>query len=158
MKSTVKKVFILKIHPAKLQTQNVSMNNLKMPLDGSWSICWVYTKDEWHYFEKWCSRRKGLLFYAWYSLFLKKKHVSSIHFTRQWVKIGDKRKYFNGPVTEVRRADIYDKGLINILTITYENISKNQLAEISILIPRGKLREAIDAQQKLNENLKFKLN
>jgi hypothetical protein len=134
------------------------MNNLNAPRDRNWSICWLYTRDEWHYFEKWRSRRKGLLLYAWYSLFMKKEYVSSIQFTRQWVKIGDKTKYFNGPVTEIRRTDIYDKGLINILTITYENVSKNQLAEVSILIPRGKLREAIDAQQKLNENVKFKLN
>lgn len=74
-----------------------------------------------------------------------------MEFTKRWIRIGNKRKYFSGPVTEIRRTEIYDKGLVNVLTITYENISNNQLAEINILVPRGKLKEAIKAQQKPNE-------
>ena len=64
---------------------------------------------------------------------------------------GNKCKYFNGPVTEIRRIDIDDHGVINVMRITYENVSKNQLKEINILIPRGKLKEAIEAREKLGE-------
>jgi hypothetical protein len=87
-----------------------------------------------------------------YFLFHKNKDVPSIEFNGRWIKISDKQRYFNGPVTELRRVDIYDKGLMNIMNITYENINNNHLSEISIPIPKGKLKEAIDAHERLMNN------
>jgi hypothetical protein len=123
------------------------------PAEMKWIVCWIYSKEEWQQFEKWNARHKGVFNYLWYLLFYKDRHVHSIEFNGQWIKISGKQKYFNGPVTELRRADIYDKGQINILNITYQNISNNQLSEIIIPIPKGKLREAIDAHEKLMQNV-----
>jgi hypothetical protein len=126
------------------------MDQKPKPIDDDCIVNWIYTKEEWGHFETWDAKRKGILNYLW-QLFFKKAFNSSIRFTKTYVQVGEKRKYFIGPVTELRRVDIYDKGLINILNITYENIAKNQLNEINIPIPKGKLKEAIDAREILHE-------
>lgn len=116
----------------------------------SWSICWIYTKEEWGSFEKWNAKRKGMLSYLRHAFFHKKDRCKPcVELTEQWVKIGDKRKYFTGPVTQLRRVDIYDKKQFNIMSISYEILSKSQLNEIHVPIPKGKLKEAIEAQEKL---------
>jgi len=116
---------------------------------------WIYTKAEWEHFDTWKRRQKSLVNYIWQFFSHKKEPVSSIQLTKTFVQIGDKRKYFTGPVTELRRVDIYDKGLINVMNITYENITKNQFKEISIPIPRGKLKEAIDIQETLMHEVRL---
>ena len=118
----------------------------------NWIVRWVYTREEWQHFERWNAKHKGFLHYMWHVIFFKDRHVHSIEFNEQWIKVSDKQKYFNGPVTELRRVNIYDRGQINVLNITYENISNNQLNEINIPIPRGKLKEAVDAHEKLMKN------
>jgi hypothetical protein len=128
------------------------MNNEK-PTAVNLIVRWIYTKEEWQCFEKWNAKNKGVLNYLWHSLFYKDKHTQTIEFSEQWIKISGKLKYFNGPVTELRRVDIYEKDKINIMNITYENISNNHLNEISIPIPKGKLKEAIDAHEKLMNSM-----
>ena len=129
------------------------MDQKTKPMDDHYIVSWIYTKEEWGRFESWDAKRKGILNYMW-QLFFKRGFTSSIRLTKTSVQVGEKRKYFIGPVTELRRVDIYDKGQINVLNITYENIAKNQLNEINIPIPKGKLKEAIDAQEILMENIK----
>jgi len=126
------------------------MNNVIIPLKAGWSICWIYSKEEWRRFERWNARRKGLINYLWRLLIQKENpQIQSIELTVEWVKIGDKKKYFSGPVTELRRVEIYDKKEFNVMIITYEIVSRSQLNEIRLPIPKGKLKEAIDAQEKL---------
>ena len=126
------------------------MGNVIIPLKADWSISWIYTKEEWGRFERWNARRKGVVEFVWHFLFHKESpHVQSVELTRQSVTIADKRKYFSGPVTELRRVEIYDKREFNVMIITYEIVSKKQLNEIRLPIPKGKLKEAIDAQEKL---------
>jgi hypothetical protein len=126
------------------------MGNLIIPLKSDWSVSWIYTQEEWRRFERWNARRKGVVECVWYFLFHKEnQHVQSVELTEQSVTIADKRKYFIGPVTELRRVEIYDKKDFNVMIITYEIVSKNQLNEIRLPIPKGKLKEAIDAQEKL---------
>src|SRR5215510_14916336 len=126
------------------------MSNVIIPLKAGWSIGWIYTKEEWGRFEKWNARRKGVINYLWRSLIQPEQpQIQSVELTEEWVKIGDKKKYFSGPVTELRRVEIYDKKVFNVLIITYEIVSKKQLNEIRLPIPKGKLKEAIDAQKNL---------
>ena len=126
------------------------MNTVIIPLKADWSISWIYTKEEWRWFGRWDARRKGVFEYLWYFFSQKEKqHVQSVELTEQSVTIADKKKYFAGPVTELRRVEIYDKKRFNVMIITYEIVSKRQLNEIRLPIPKGKLKEAIDAQEKL---------
>lgn len=126
------------------------MTNLRKLAATEWSILWIYTNEEWRHFETWNARRRGILSYLWHSLFYQKpRQVPSVRLTEQWVKIGDKRKYFCGPVTQLKHVSIYEQKGFNMMSITYEILSKGQLNEIRIPIPKGKLREAIDAQEKL---------
>ena len=126
------------------------MGNVIIPLKADWSILWIYTKEEWGRFERWNATRKGVVELVRHFLFYKQKQdVQSVELTEQSVTIADKRKYFSGPVKELRRVEIYDKKDFNVMIITYEIVSKKQLNEIRLPIPKGKLKEAIDAQQKL---------
>jgi hypothetical protein len=126
------------------------MSKIIIALKGDWTISWIYTKEEWRRFEKWNARRKGVVEYIWQFLFHKEnRDIQSVELTEQSVTIGDKKKYFTGPVTELRRVEIYDKKDFNVMIITYEIVSKKQLNEIRLPIPKGKLKEAIDAQEKL---------
>ena len=126
------------------------MSTVIIPLKANWSISWIYTKDEWQRFEKWNARRKGVVDYLWHFFFHKQnQHVQSVELTEQSVTIADKKKYFSGPVTELRRVEIHDNKEFNVMIITYEIVSKKQLTEIRLPIPKGKLKEAIDAQEKL---------
>lgn len=126
------------------------MNNLVKPGSASWNVHWIYSREEWLLFEKWTARRRGILNYLWHFLFHNNDdRTQTVELTGQWVKIGNKKKYFAGPVTALRRVDIYDKKKINIMNITYENLSKNQMNEITLPIPKGKLKEAIEVQEKL---------
>ena len=128
------------------------MNKVSKPPEVKWIVRWIYTKEEWQHFEKWHAKHKGALNYLWHFIFYKSKEGQTIEFNDQWIKIADKLKYFNGPVTELRRVDIYDKGQINIMNITYENVTNHKLTEICIPIPKGKLKEAIDAHERLMNN------
>jgi hypothetical protein len=125
------------------------MNNVTNPDEENWMLRWIYTNDEWRHFEKWNAKNKGIFNYLWHLLFYRNRQVQSVELTEQWLKIGNKREYFNGPVTEFRRIHICEKGEINVICLTYENISKKQLKEVSIPIPKGKLIEAIEAQGRL---------
>ena len=126
------------------------MSNVIIPLKADWSISWIYTKEEWRRFERWNARRQGVVEYVWHLLFHKENsHIQSVELTEQSVTIADKRKYFSGPVTELRRVEICDKKDFNVMIITYEILSKRQFNEIRLPIPKGKLKEAIDAQEKL---------
>jgi hypothetical protein len=126
------------------------MNTVVIPLKAHWSILWVYTKEEWRRFERWNARRKGVIEYLWHYLFYNGDHdVQSVELTDQSVTMAEKKKYFSGPVTELRRVEIYDKKNFNVMIITYEIVSKKQFNEIRVPIPKGKLKEAIDVQEKL---------
>src|SRR5215471_12082039 len=126
------------------------MNTVIIPLKAHWSLSWIYTKEEWRRFEKWNARRKGVVDFLGYFLFHREsRETQSVELTEQSVTIADKKKYFSGPVTELRRVEIYDKKGFNVMIITYEIVSKKQLNEITFPIPKGKLKEAIDAQEKL---------
>lgn len=126
------------------------MNTIIIPLQADWSVSWIYTKEEWGQFERWDARRKGIINYLWHFLIQKENaQIQSVELTAEWVKIGNKKKYFSGPVTELRRVEIYDKKEFNVIIITYEIVSREQLNEIRVPIPKGKLKEATAAQEKL---------
>jgi hypothetical protein len=126
------------------------MSTVIIPLKADWCISWIYTKEEWRRFDRWNARRKGVVEYLWHCFFHQENHhVQSVELTEQSVTIANKKKYFIGPVTELRRVEIYDKKDFNVMIITYEIVSKKQLTEVRLPIPKGKLKEAIDAQEKL---------
>lgn len=147
MKSTVKKVLIVGVHAAKLQPiynllkQTIKAVNMTL-------VHWTYTKDEWKAFLRSTLKRKKT-FYHLISLVLARraKTVPEVCITPEKVWIGNNQQYFNSSKHELRQIDLRHDGFVNILLITYGRDGSNH--EIRIPVPKGKLREAIEVQDRL---------
>jgi len=111
---------------------------------------WKYSKEEWQYFIRHTKKRKGLL--SWllrpFYLLLENK-IPEVKITPDQVWIGDDRQHFNNKDCELTTIDLRDEGKINILSIGYKNIDTATVNEIKILVPKGKLREAVEVQERL---------
>jgi hypothetical protein len=127
------------------------MINSSKPAMGNYILEWSYTKHEWKDFQHWSARRKSLLNYARFLLFPQHVEIPTVCFTKTSILINGQEKLFSGPVTELRRVEISDMRSFNIFCITYENLVKENLNEIMIPVPRGKLKEAIQLQYQLLE-------
>lgn len=129
------------------------MRKALKPIEQSCIARWIYTREEWKLFAKWHAKDKGVLNYIWHFFFRKSRHIRSIEFTEKTVQIGNKRKVFKSPELELRRVDINERGKMNIMNITSElTHKKNHVKEILLPIPRGKLREAMNVQDRLMNN------
>ncbi len=67
------------------------------------------------------------------------------------VCINNVKQPFNDKRRQLRRIQICDAGQMNVIEITYtsEESAAGLINEIKIPVPKGKLREAIELQQKL---------
>ena len=78
------------------------------------------------------------------------KSVPKVCITPEKVWIGNDQQYFNSSKHELRQIDLRHEGFINILAITYGKKGNNH--EIRIPVPKGKLREAVEVQDRLMPN------
>ena len=147
MKSTVKKVLIVGVHAAKLQPIYNLLKQTIKPVNMT-LVHWTYTKEEWKAFLRSTLKRKKT-FYQLISLLLAKrvKSVPEVSITPEKVWIGNNQQYFNSSKHELRQIDLRHEGFVNVLAITYGRDGSNY--EIRIPVPKGKLREAIEVQDRL---------
>ena len=112
---------------------------------------WTYTRDEWKVFQKWTVRRKSIFHYMWHCLTPSNNNAPEVRITAFNISIGSMQKEFGFNQELLRRIKIRDEGEMNILEIICES-SRNKefrMDELRVLIPKGKLREAIALQEKL---------
>jgi len=115
-------------------------------------VHWIYSRDEWKHFVRWKKMRKGILHYLlhrlWPGTYAKN---TDIVITQKQVSIDGIDQSFHDGDHELRLVNIRDAGKMNILEITYENITSKptDLQDIYVLVPKGKLREAIELQEYL---------
>lgn len=117
-------------------------------------IRWNYTRDEWKKFQRWKIRRKGFFRYLFHRLSAARNQVTpEITITPGRVLIGNTQESFDGARREIRRVNIREAGTINIMEIAYRGLDAagSGSGEIHIPVPRGKLKEAIQVQEKLME-------
>lgn len=150
MKITVKKVFVFKIHAAKLQPiyflLEQSLKNESMIL-----AHWTYSRKEWMAFLKRSDPRHNIFFYVYrflHSLLL--ISIPEIRVTNGQVCIGKSILEFNNRNNQLKNIELNAEGDINILTITTEKLYRKNKRKISVPVPKGRLREAIELQHKLN--------
>ena len=113
---------------------------------------WTYNSEEWNSFIGWNKLGWGRLNYIFYYLFGKKETtIPEITITRQKIWINDAVESFSDIDRYVKRVAITDAGKFNLLEITYSILvgGKNVSDEIRIPVPKGKLKEAIQLQEKL---------
>lgn len=111
-------------------------------------VHWTYTREEWNAFLRSSTKRKNLLHrFLLYLLACSVQSVPEVSITPEKVWIGNDQQYFNSSKHELRQIDLRHEGFINVLSITYGRGGNSH--EIRIPVPKGKLREAIEVQDRL---------
>ena len=109
---------------------------------------WTYTREEWKAFHQWRQRKKSWLHYIVYRLRLHRhRQIPEIIITPDAVLTNKRQEAFHEGDRLFQRVNIRDAGKLNVMEICYE--CGNRSKEIRIPIPKGRLREAIEVQEKL---------
>jgi hypothetical protein len=121
-------------------------------------VHWTYTRDEWRRFIRRTNKKKGLLHYLLHLFSPERKKIPEVKITPLRVSIGDNQHHFSSNEHEFKRIDIRDEGEMNVMNITYRWSKRKDpgLDEIRILVPKGKLKEAIEVETRLNKDLEFR--
>lgn len=111
-------------------------------------VNWTYSTEEWKAFLR-ASKKTGNLYYRMvnYVITRKLRSAPTVSITPEKVWIGNDQQYFNSSRHELRNIDLRNEGTVNMLTITYRREGCSH--EIKIPVPKGKLREAIEVQDRL---------
>lgn len=116
---------------------------------------WVYTREEWRFFERWRQKRRGIILY-WLSRIRGRSalQLPEITVTGHKVWINDRVEIFADDTRKLRRVHLRETDVLHVLEIIYELAGQNtsRMRIIQIPVPRGKLREAIDVQECLSGN------
>jgi hypothetical protein len=115
---------------------------------------WNYTREEWRKFTRWDRWRRG--FFGFLINFLnghRFRKVPGVVITGNSVYFDNRAEPFHQTNAVLRRVDIADSGPVNVLEIIYERQTNRGLKvmEIMVPVPKGKLREAVAVQEKLQE-------
>jgi hypothetical protein len=109
---------------------------------------WSYTKDEWKNFLNWKSRKYGKVFSMIRRIiFIQGKNAPEVKIATDRVWINNEHKPFQSRNRQFRHITIREENCINILEIFYEQ--ENKIIGIKVPIPKGKLKEAFEVQQRL---------
>lgn len=110
---------------------------------------WNYTKEEWKTFLHWKTKKKGLIFFLLRRLIpVQKRDVPEIRISTHTVSVNNAHKSFQNNHCQFREIFFTEAGTINIMEISYEQA--NKIRGIKIPIPKGKLREAFEIQDRLD--------
>lgn len=113
---------------------------------------WTYSKQEWKAFVRSERKQKGIISYMMYLLFsVTAKKIPEIKITPELVCIGANQQYFSSGRHYLTEINIREEGIINIIEITYQytNAASRKRGEIVIPVPKGKLREAFEVEERL---------
>lgn len=114
-------------------------------------VQWEYSYDEWRRFQKWKSRKKGM-FHYFSNLFRSGSRVKShyISVNTGSVSIDGMIEPFAGRDLELRTVNISEIRNMNVMEIRVHH-QQHGAREISFPIPRGRLKEAVGLEERLNQ-------
>ena len=114
--------------------------------------CWNYTYEEWKIFLRWKSLKKSFIHYLIYISKSGLNKTPEVLITHQRVRIGDKQEHFHTDDRQLKRINIGDEGRMNVMEIIYEqhHYKGSFNDDIHLPVPKGKLKEAIEVEEKLN--------
>jgi hypothetical protein len=113
---------------------------------------WTYSGREWKYYIRWKRRNKGFFHYVWYSIIpIRVSSTPTVAITHRGVFTDNNYQAFRDADRQLRHITITDAGKMNIMEITYEitGAKTPKQNSINILVPKGKLKEAIQLQEKI---------
>ena len=109
---------------------------------------WIYTREEWKAFHHLELLKKSFFRYLCRRIIpIRYSHVLEIKITTASVLTNTQLESFHAEGRTFQRVNIRDAGKLNVMEIYYEN--GDGFREISIPIPKGKLKEAIQLQEEL---------
>ena len=114
-------------------------------------VHWTYSRKEWRTFMCKVAAKKNFFFRAWRRftlLFL--GNVPGVKINSERILVGSQLRKFDIHAGQLKNIELREEGEVNIFTIIFK---KQQGAlrnnEISIPVPKGKLREAFALQNAL---------
>jgi len=108
---------------------------------------WNYTKDEWNRFLQWKARKKGILYFLAGKLIPWRRKIPEIRIMADRISVNNSHEPFQNQLRQIREIQIREAGKMNILEISYEQ--GKVIRGIRVPIPRGKLKEAFEVQERL---------
>jgi hypothetical protein len=116
-------------------------------------VHWTYSRDEWNNFMRWKKMKQGFFYYLLHRLLpTRNSKTPDIKITADKVSINDMHEPFQDTERQLQRINIHDAGKMNIMEISYHcpDQKKKLPGEIRIPVPKGKLKEAIQVQERLS--------
>ena len=111
-------------------------------------VNWTYTRDEWKAFNRLLTRNRNIFYRLLLAVMpASPKAVPTVSITPEKVWIGKSQEYFSSGRHELQHIDLRNEGSVNVLSIRYDRDGIEH--EIKIPVPKGKLREAIEVQDRL---------
>ncbi len=117
-------------------------------------VHWTYSRDEWKNFMRWKKMKKGIFYYILHRLFSPgRAKTPGIKITGDKVYVDNFNEPFQDKDRQLQRINIRDAGKMNVMEISYQrnDLQHAALTEIHIPIPKGRLKEAIGLEEKLNK-------
>jgi hypothetical protein len=115
---------------------------------------WTYSREEWIHFLRWNSLQKGIVPFVWNRLTRPDpKIIPEVVITPIEIWTGRKNLAFNNSSNRFMHVDIRDTGSFNVLEISCERTKQHRTTthEIKIPVPKGKLKEAMQLQDRLQK-------
>jgi hypothetical protein len=116
-------------------------------------VKWTYSRKEWSYYQGWTKRKKGIFHYLFHCFqTMGNVQIPGITITKEAVITNTQYQPFADGHRELKQVHIRDEGRMNVLEIQYEvqTGTASKQTGIFILVPKGKLREAVELQDCLN--------
>jgi hypothetical protein len=115
-------------------------------------VHWTYSSDEWKNFMRWKKRKRGLIHFLLH-LLGSGPQIPVTTISTNNVSIGNVQEFFYGNNLQLLRVIIRDAGDMNIMEIAYRRMDHESSGrnEIHVLVPRGRLKEAIGVEEQLNK-------
>lgn len=109
---------------------------------------WTYSKEEWKRFLHWKQSKRGM-FFVWLRRLLPGRmgEVPEVRIGVDRVWVNENHQPFQDQQRQFQEVQIREAGQMNILEIRYAQ--GNLIRGIELPIPKGKLKEAFEVQEKL---------
>jgi hypothetical protein len=121
---------------------------------------WTYSREEWTAFLRCKKRKTGILSgLAHFLLMRLPGRIPVVKIMPGKITIGNSHHDLSTDRHRVRKIDLRNEGGINVMEISFGSPGdrRSMTGEIRVPIPKGKLKEAIQWQEKLLINTKEKL-
>jgi hypothetical protein len=116
-------------------------------------IHWVYSRDEWRRFRLWNDRNAGWWpFLKGFWARLRAGRIPEVKLMPDRLHIGDRIHALGPGGKQLKRVQILEAGEQNVLSLTCAHHTGTD-EEISILVPKGKLREAVALETYWHDHL-----